>query len=205
LLVPARRRPPGQRTFTELARRKQIVDAAIQTIAEAGYARASFARIANRAGLSSTGLITYHFADRDDLMQEVVAEVLRTFTTFVSPRVDAQTSAAAKLRAFIESNVAFMRANRPAMVALAEVLRHARTTDALRSTQLEFDLTRMQELLRRGQADGEFRDFDPRLMAVAIRSLRDGLLDQLARHPELELDTAGRELALTVELMTRRN
>ena len=37
---------------------------AITTIAELGYASASFARIAKRAGLSSTGLISYHFANR---------------------------------------------------------------------------------------------------------------------------------------------
>jgi len=204
LLVPARRRPTGQRTFTEQARRKQIVAAAMHTIAELGYAQASFARIARRAGLSSTGLISYHFANREDLMQEVVAEVMRAFTAFVAPRVDAAPSASAKLRAFMASNVEFMRAQRPAMVALVEVLRHARATDEQRTVQLESDLTQMEALLRQGQLDGEFRAFDARLMAVAIRALRDGVLSLLATHPDLELDTAADELATMVELMTRQ-
>ena len=51
-----------RRSFTEGARRAQIVQAAIETIAEAGFRHATFARIAERAGLSSTGLISYHFA-----------------------------------------------------------------------------------------------------------------------------------------------
>ncbi|MEU6155652.1 TetR family transcriptional regulator [Actinosynnema sp. NPDC047251] len=35
----------------------------METLAESGYAGASFARIAKRAGLSSPGLLSYHFAD----------------------------------------------------------------------------------------------------------------------------------------------
>lgn len=63
------------RTFTESARRAQIVTAAIEVIAEVGYAKASFSRIAKQAALSSTGMISYHFAGKDDL----VAEYLRRF------------------------------------------------------------------------------------------------------------------------------
>ena len=41
-------------TVTASARRAQIVTAAIDTIAELGYGNASLARIAKRAGISST-------------------------------------------------------------------------------------------------------------------------------------------------------
>jgi len=67
----------GERTFTEIARRAQIIDAAIEMIAAHGYADASFARIAERAGLGGAGVIGYYFASREDLDAEVVAEVLR--------------------------------------------------------------------------------------------------------------------------------
>jgi AcrR family transcriptional regulator len=52
------------RTFTEEARRTQIVTAAIETIAELGYAQTSFTQIAKRAGLSGTSLISYHFTGK---------------------------------------------------------------------------------------------------------------------------------------------
>ncbi|WP_409496972.1 TetR family transcriptional regulator [Amycolatopsis sp. cmx-11-12] len=63
------------RTFTESARRAQIVAAAIETIAGLGYARASFAQIAKEAKLSSTGLISYHFANKEELVRTVLEDV----------------------------------------------------------------------------------------------------------------------------------
>ena len=54
------------RTFIETARRAQIVAAAIDTIADVGYAQASFARIAERLGISR-GLISYHFTGKDEI------------------------------------------------------------------------------------------------------------------------------------------
>src|SRR5882757_8394362 len=70
LLMRARRE--GDRTFTENARRAQIVRAAIETIGELGYRATALARIAERAGLSSTGMISYHFRGKDDLMHAVM-------------------------------------------------------------------------------------------------------------------------------------
>ena len=83
------RRRQDARTFTESARRAQIVQAAIETLAELGYARASYAQIAKRAGLSSTGLISYHFAGKEELLDEVVGEVVAAGPAFMVPRIEA--------------------------------------------------------------------------------------------------------------------
>jgi TetR/AcrR family transcriptional regulator, fatty acid metabolism regulator protein len=64
------------RTFTETARRTQIVAAAIDTIAELGYGRASLARIADTAGTGKS-VILYHFSGKDDLIRELVADLAR--------------------------------------------------------------------------------------------------------------------------------
>jgi TetR/AcrR family fatty acid metabolism transcriptional regulator len=53
--------------------RSNIAATAIDTIAEVGFAGASFAPIAEKLGISR-GLISYHFADKDDLMRQVVNE-----------------------------------------------------------------------------------------------------------------------------------
>ena len=63
-----------RRNFIEQARRAQIVQAAIETIAEVGYTKATFARIAERADISP-GLISYHFSSREKLIAQVIAHI----------------------------------------------------------------------------------------------------------------------------------
>lgn len=61
-------------------RRKQLVDAAIAVIHEQGFAHATVARIARKAGVSS-GIIHHYFADKDELffatMRSLLAELRR--------------------------------------------------------------------------------------------------------------------------------
>ena len=83
----AEQRAGQRRTFTEQGRRPRSTAAATATIAEAGYRGASFAQIARRAGLSSTGLISYHFAGRDELIAEVAAKVIGDISAFMSARM----------------------------------------------------------------------------------------------------------------------
>ncbi len=195
----------ARRTLTEEARRAQIVAAAIETIAELGYARASFTQIAKRAGLSSTGLISYHFAGKDDLVRQVVTDVLSEFAAFVRPLVDAETTAAGVLRVWWQANVAFMRDHRRPLIALLDIMSNARAGDLGEvSDSYESDLAALEQLFREGQAAGEFRAFDSRVMAVAVRSARDGLLRQLAAHPDLDLDTYARDLVVLFDLATTR-
>ena len=52
--------PDGRRTFTDLARRAQIAQCAAEAIAEVGYADASMAEIARRAGVAKS-VVSYHF------------------------------------------------------------------------------------------------------------------------------------------------
>ena len=84
-------------------RRAQIIAAAIETIAELGYAQTSFAKIAKRAGISSTRLISYHFAGKDDLMRAVVIDIVTSANEFMGPRIEAQTDFGARLEAYIRS------------------------------------------------------------------------------------------------------
>src|ERR1700754_2602945 len=98
------------KSVTEQARRAQIVSAAIATIAELDYAETSFKAIAARAGLSSTGLISYHFRNKQELVEVVFADVLARFKAFVTDRMG-QDTAREELRAFLSANIAFLRAH----------------------------------------------------------------------------------------------
>jgi len=201
--------PIGQestRTFTETARRAQIVAAAIDTIAELGYGQASLARIAETAG-TSKGVIIYHFGGKDELMRELVAEVVARGVAYMEPQIDAEPTGAGKLRAYIESNLAFMGENRNHMVAIFEIALNARAADGSRiydpSVQ-DAGVAALEQLLAYFQGIGEFRaGFDPHVMAMAIRAAINAVPAQLARDPALDVAHHAREIADLFHIATR--
>lgn len=54
-----------------VAKRKEILDAAIEVLAEHGYDRASVREVARKVGLSQAGLL-HHFRNKEDLFVEVL-------------------------------------------------------------------------------------------------------------------------------------
>ncbi|MEK2473391.1 TetR/AcrR family transcriptional regulator [Streptomyces noursei] len=200
-------RKTGQPSFTESGRRAQIVAAAIDVIAEVGYHRASFAKIAERAGLSSTGMISYHFDGRDDLMREVVTEVMRLADGFIRPRIEAHESYAARLRASIEGNLDLFAEYPNHLAAIVEILGNLRGEDpgmvAFLGTT-EANLAVQVEQLRKAQRAGEFCDFDPWVMMRAIRAAIDDVVRRATHDPDLDVRAAGRELADLFDRATRR-
>jgi TetR/AcrR family transcriptional regulator, fatty acid metabolism regulator protein len=198
---------PKDRTFIENARRQQIVAAAIDTIAEVGFIQASLARIAERVGISK-GVISYHFEGKSDLIRQVTIEIVEAGRAYIIPRVPAQSTGPATLRAYIESNLGFMREHRNYMVAIVEIVRNGGlTTDGRRrfdGRDVDVATHLLEELLARLQAEGELRsDFDPWVMAVAIRAAIDSVPHRLVRDPELDVDNYAREIATIFDLATR--
>ncbi len=59
-------------------------------------------------------------------------------------------------------------------------------------------------LLDWGHRTGEFRDFDPRSMAIAIRGVVDAVPARLVQDPELDLDLLAQEFVALFTLATRR-
>ena len=201
--------PAGQqpgRTFTETARRAQILAAAIDTIAALGYGQASLARIAETAG-TSKGVIIYHFGGKDELIRELVAEVVARGVAYMEPQIDAEPTGAGKLRAYIESNLAFMRENRNHMVAIVEIVLNARAADGSRLYDFAVQdegVAALQGLLAYFQGTGEFRaGFDPHVMAMAIRAAINAVPAQLARDPALDVGHHARELEDLIHVATR--
>ena len=201
--------PIGQeftRTFTETARRAQIVAAAIDTIAELGYGQASLARIAETAG-TSKGVIIYHFGGKDELIRELVAGLVARGVAYMEPQVDAEPTGAGKLRAYIESNLAFMRENRNHMVAIVEIALNARAADGRRLYDFSVQdagVAALEQLLAYFQGTGDFRaGFDPHVMAMAIRAAINAVPAQLARDPGLDVAHHAREIADMFHIATR--
>jgi AcrR family transcriptional regulator len=192
---------PPARTFTETARRAQIVGAAIATIADIGYRNASFAQIARRAGLSSTGLISYHFGSRGELMREVALEVVSAIGTHMAQRLAPISSPAAALRTYIEGNVEFIGTHREQMKALLEIFLNGGFEYGPEAEQAV--LSPIEQILQDGQSSGEFRAFDPKVMATLVQRAVDGLPFLLAAEPALDVQAYGAEVATVFDLATR--
>lgn len=198
--TPARER--DQPTVTEQVRRTQIVAAAIDTIAALGYGKASFAQIAKRAELSSTGLISYHFKTRKNLDAAVIADIFDRLSRHMGEAMERASDPRSALVAYIEGLIGFMKVDPHALQALMSIVLHgAFDYDA----DAERDATSgITDILRWGQAEGVFRDFDVKVMATTIQRALDGIpLAQMA-DPGLDLDTYARELIELFTLATRK-
>jgi AcrR family transcriptional regulator len=188
----------GARTFTESARRKQIVQAAVETIAEHGFGGTSFSKIAQQAGLSSVGMISYYFAGKRELLNEVVASVLGAAKEHVGPRLAEQRSSRETLRTYIEATLEFMASHRAEAIALIEISLGMRTSGAGSDTYADIErlsLDLLVDLLSTGQSQGEFADFDPWVIAVAIRGAINNAVRCSVIDADVDLARYGHDLA----------
>ena len=195
-----------KRSFIETARRAQIVECAIEAIAELGFNQASLAQIAKRAKVS-TGVILYYFASKEDLIREVVAHVFAAGESFIRPRVDVdQTSARNALCTFIEASVGFIAANPKNVLAVMNIMRAGRNENgALRFDAAVEEPRRagFRAILEWGQRTGVFRPFLVRVMVVTIIEAIDSIPSQLAAEPDLDLAAYGKALVELFDRATR--
>ncbi|MDR3507061.1 MAG: TetR/AcrR family transcriptional regulator [Caulobacteraceae bacterium] len=170
-----------RRSFIEQARRGQIIECAIQAIAELGYAEVSLAKIARRAQIS-TGVISYYFAGKEDLIREVMTHVYATGDAFVRPRVEGKAPARDALLAFIEASVGFVAAYPQYLTAMVEIIASRRAARVVSpQDQAMGDIRRdaLTRILQSGQASGEFRAFRVSVMtdviieAIDLAAIRD--------------------------------
>jgi AcrR family transcriptional regulator len=192
------------------ARRRQILKAAVQVIAEKGLCDTGIKDVADQAG-TSPALVIYYFGKKDVLLAEALS--------FADERFYAQTAAAvAELASARDRLVELVR--RSCSVGESEddfdewVLwldlwaRAPRDPDVARD-RAAMDRrwrTTIGEIVREGQAAGEFSRIDPDAFALRLGALIDGLAIQVVlEDPEVSrermfdlcIDTCARELGFT--------
>ncbi|MDE3722083.1 TetR/AcrR family transcriptional regulator [Nocardiopsis sp. N85] len=190
--------PSGQkRSFIEEARREQIIAAAIETIAAVGFPRASLARIAATAGVSK-GVISYHFAGKDELVDQVVTTVYTDIADTILPGILEQETATDILRAHVTGVAEYALAHPDRLRTVTEIFVHARGADGTPRygvVAAEPLYESLEGLYREGQRNGELRVFDPRVMAVTQQAGIDAMFGYWLAHPDTDLLAHARELA----------
>jgi AcrR family transcriptional regulator len=194
------------RTFIEGVRRAQIIQCAADVIAESGYARATMAEIAKRAGIAKS-VISYHFADKNELMQEIIRTGIETYTKFLESRMAAQSTASGKIRAYLAASADFMVVHRSLNLAIVEIAFNALGPDGrpLRATMpMEVHSASFEQVLLDAQASGELREFDVKVMAGLLRSaVTHTMVLAIRADPDVDLAAYARELGTAFDLATR--
>ena len=187
-----------KQSFIAEARRAQIVDAAIKTLDEIGYVQASLAQIAKRAGIS-TALISYHFSDKEDLMNHVLVNLLEASTSYILEKVNKHRAPQEKLDAFVAASLAYQGTHPAHNSALVEIIFNARTPDKIPYYKLsdgeeEPLLDELQQILRDGQEAGVFGVFNIDVMSSLIQGAIGEYMLSTAVTKRVDLETYSSEL-----------
>jgi TetR/AcrR family transcriptional repressor of bet genes len=98
--------PPPPRTMSRDARRVQLIEATIETLAERGYARTTLTEVARTAGLSH-GLVNFHFATKERLLAETLAYLAEEYlANWTAALAAAGSGPAERLIAMVEADFA---------------------------------------------------------------------------------------------------
>ncbi len=163
------------RTQSRDARRLQVIEATIETLAERGYSRATLTEVARRAKISH-GLVLFHFQSKENLLAETLAFMADEYHQNWKGAIAGQTGdPAAELHALILADFAPAVCTRNKLAAWTAYWGEAQS------------LPVYQEIC--GQKDGEY-------IAVLERISQDLLL-RAGRHNDPA--TLARILRLTQE------
>lgn len=182
-------------------RRLRILTAAAQCFAKGGYARTRIDDVAVAAGVSRA-LVYNHFGSKEELARQVRDHMLDEWTQAVDRALDAAPSASEALAAWLRVNLAEDR--RPLLTALladdaAPVLVD---WDAAAAAVMEEWRAKLEALLHRGMASGEFRaDLDAPAAAAVLRAMQVGMMQHLLNdHPWLDVSSE-RHLRVASDLL----
>ncbi|MGG0757693.1 TetR/AcrR family transcriptional regulator [Brevibacillus laterosporus] len=187
-----------KQSFIAEARREQIIEAAIKTLDEIGYVKASLSQIAQRAGIS-TALISYHFSDKNDLMNHLLTKLLDSSTSYILEKVRKEDTPKRKLDTFIGASLAYQGSHPTRNSALLEIIFNARTPDNIPYYKLGDDdedqiMYELQQILRDGQGKGEFGAFHVEVMANTIQGAIGEYMGNAAITKKVDLETYTNEL-----------
>lgn len=199
-----------KQTFIAEARRNQIMEAAIQTLDEIGFVKASLTQIAKRAGIS-TALISYHFKDKFDLMNHLLVKLMEDSISFILKKTRQENTIEKQLSAFIMASLEYQYTHSERNTALIEIVFNSRTAENVPYYKINEEddvnplLEELKRILREGQDNGVFGDFQVEIMATIIQ----GSIGEYMFNPQLTKNvnwkTYGHELVNMFERIVKKS
>ncbi|MDX6237213.1 MAG: hypothetical protein QOG10_2028 [Kribbellaceae bacterium] len=133
-------------------------------------------------------------------------QVVDDWAAFMQGFLEREDTMAERLAAYIRSRLAYMRDNQSRLLAVAEIVDNHRRPDGVPVFPEGYGvpLGDLEATLRAGQGDGEFREFDPAVLAMTITQGIDGALTYWAKNPGTDLTAYGEELVALFDLATQK-
>jgi AcrR family transcriptional regulator len=178
--------------------RERLLDAAVRLIAREGIDNVRIARIATEAGVSA-GLVHYHFASRDALLEEAIEHSYeRAGDMRLAALGEGRADAAQRLQAMIDQCLPSDPALRQDWVLWVELWLRGARDPALRPVAARL-YARLHawfaEAIADGIADGRLRECDVDRMADRLLALLDGYgIRVLTEDPQMPLERARAEV-----------
>lgn len=167
---------------------REILEAAEAVLAEQGFAAASMASIAQRAGVS-VGTLYNYFKDKDQLL----ATILSVRRQEIAARLDElqrqydKTSFAVHLEAFVRSTFQMFDFHRKFLRIVLETERLARPDEDAGHKKRTFLIDRVTPIVEKGVAEGRLKRGGATLYPALFAGAMRGALGQILDHPEIPI------------------
>lgn len=163
------------------ARRAEILDTTCAVVRERGFGATRVQDVAGRLGVS-TGLIHYHFENKDQLLAEAFAHAAHLDMERFPEALDQPTALAALAHAIALYAPEGGDSSWPMWI---DAWGEAQRNERLRAISQELDLAWMrllEQVIERGVEAGDFVCADPRATAWRLAALLDGLAIETVVH-----------------------
>jgi AcrR family transcriptional regulator len=165
---------PSRRPLAS-ARRPQILAAAVEVLRERGLASVRVSDVAERAGTSPAAVI-YYFGTKDELFKAAIADVDAAFYSRVWVELEQIEAGVQRLASLM------VRSSFSDWILWMDLWVHARRHPELLATRRAFAdrwCVTIADVVRHGQARGEFAPVDADEVGVRLGALTNGLAVQM--------------------------
>jgi AcrR family transcriptional regulator len=168
-------------------RRAQLASAALQTLAELGYARTSLREIAQNSEFSH-GVLHYYFSDKEELLTHCVRQYEAECVTRYDELVATAGSAEQLKSEFSAAMAQTLRADAPMHRLWYDLRNQSLFEESFRANVLEIDQRREEMIARVVRRYAEFAGITLAVSPATAYAILDGLFQRALLH-----HLAGRE------------
>ncbi len=169
-------------------RQEAIVAAAARIFAEQGYAAVGMRDVAEAVGVRGASLY-HHFASKEEILYAICLTVTEEPNELNLPLLDAPGTPAQRLAALVRGHLHHLHRRRTEhIVGLHELAALTSEHRAAVDEHRRYYQRRVREVITAGVAAGELTVQDPRLAALAMCDILNGLSSWFHPDGELSLD-----------------